>query len=784
MSKKAFHQRQGLPLNAVLPALLFVFLLSAFLLGPYWHSFAKKQESVSYALYSYDRAVKGEKACFSLKVNTTNLSRQRSMPLTVSVQDRVLLAKNISIRGDSRQKFCFSTKELPKKSLVLIRIGEESLFYHLVKDTGLKQSKPKLTLGKPAVTVGKNGFAFVNFAVSDFPENRVEPIEIFLNNKLDHRVYPKQANENFSESVKLSSGRNKIRVQCEKASVETGFDYMPPFTLPLPAGLFLIAICFFVFQAFVFGKREFFGRSTLSLASIVLLFVVNGFVLDISGLLTTHSFVAVLLLELLALAFMFRENFSLGKTIPNRATIGLLEITILVLFLFLSLGIQLLVPSHQTAWSVYYERQASTVARNFGIPKLDPLSYLGRNFTFTPGYFFFEGALYWLTGALGTQMFALTIAFCNLLFLFSALFLGERLGFSQKSSLLFVLFLSMSTFVFTTFTLTPRHSLALSLLFISLALVAERKKEWLASVFLGVGMFVQLPLAVFYLFLCPFLAVKLDWKKFAKTFIGALCVFIPLYAFIPLASGLPFQAMPNTWGYLISLPVYALFMNPGLLFVFFLLFAFFEVENVLEKKFYLDSFKKKLLAGVILSLLLQVFVSSRFDLTSAVMVAAFLAYSLEKYKKELTALACFLFGLIVLFGLFLAIAEMPYYTFSQDLQSGLNALKENTSANERILADPYYGHWIAFKARRTTLADLMVEYANPEKLASAYRFLEKKDYSVLEKYDLGVVFSDNYLIHKSVLGVKRFNKPLEFREMDKVYTNRLLSIHRKVFKKQ
>ena len=768
------------PLRAVFPAILFAFLLLAFALSPYWHSLAKKQESISYTLSSYERIAQGEKACFSLEVNTANLSGQKSEPLIVSAQGKTLLAEKLKISRGSLREFCFSTEKLPEKALVKISIGNESLYYHMRKGT-VANTKPELFFGEPALVVLKNGYARANFEVRDFPKSKVEPIEIFVNNKLDHRVYPKQENEGFSETVKLSSGKNTIRIQCENASVETSAEYTPPFTLPLVAGLFLIAICFFVFNSFVFAERNFVEATALSLASTSLLFIVDGFLLDSLGALTTHSFVFVLLLELLALAFAFKDKFSLKKTRLEIRDISLLEITVLVLFLFLSLGIQLLVPSHQTPWSVYYERQANTVAKNFAIPEKDSLSYLGRNFTYVPGYFLFEGALYWLTGALETQLFALTIAFCNLLFLFSALFLGKQLGLGRKSSLLFVLFLSMSTFVFTTFTLTPRHCLALSLLFVSLALAIGKNKWWHSSLFLGIAFFVQIPLLVFYLFLFPFLARKHKWKRLAKTFGGALCLFIPMYAFIPLASGLPFQAMPNTWGYLISVPAYSLFMNPGLLSVFFLLFALFEALKFLEKKACWDNFKKKLLAGAILSLVLQVSLSSRFDLTSAVMIAGFLGYSLEKYKKEITRFACLLISLIVLFGLFLAIVEMPYYTFSQDFQGGLNALKENTSTNTKVLADPYYSHWIAFKARRTTLADLMVEYADQEKLLDAYRFLEKKDYSVLKKHNTRVVFSDNYFIHKSVLGLKPLSEPLEFEKMDKVYTNKLLSIHRRAW---
>lgn len=768
-----------IPRTVFFAFLFYLLLLCSFYSSHFWHSFALKEESVSYALLSYDRLIgENSKACFSLSITASNLTEKKQDNIIVSANEKILLAERIPIGESSVKEYCFETSQLSKENLIRISIGSEQLFYELKKTTKLTKTSPELLLSQEVTSLpGKK--AEIKFSVKNFPTNKIAPVEITVNNKLDHRAYPKKTDENFTERIELETGLNRVRVSVLGISKEMEVEHEMPFTLPLLAGLFLIAIALFALHSFVFAKQGFIGGAALSMASVIVLFIANAFFLSLLSLLNTYSFVVLVLIELLFLSFLFRKNFSLQEIQSRKLGFNLIEAIIVLFFFFVTLFLPLIVPSHQTGWSVYYERQANTVAQNFGIPLMDELSYLGRNFTFTPGYFLFEGALYWLTGSLNEQLFALTMAFSNLFFFLSALFLASRLGLDRNRRVLFLVFLSMSTFVFTTFTLTPRHGIALSLLFISLALTLGKKRWWYASIFLGIGFFVQLPLAVFFLFLSPLLMRKIDWKKIAKVFTLAFTILIPLYAFIPLSSGIPFQIMPRVWGYLISLPPYSLFQNPGILFLFFAFFLLFELMQFYSKKSDWDNYKKKLFAGVIVSLCIQVIVSSRWDLVTAVSIAAFLSYSLKKYEKELTRFTCFLFGLVLLFGLFLAMAVFPYFTYSQQVQDALLALKENSSTRDRILCDPFYGHKIAFESERITLADLMVEYADPEKLNDSYKFLGEEDYSILEKYSINHVFAENRFIHSSLLETEKSKDLIEFEEMDKFYSNSLISIHRK-----
>jgi len=545
-------------------------------------------------------------------------------------------------------------------------------------------------------------------------------------------------------------------------------------TLPLLAGLFLLALAFFAFNSFVFGKLPLVSGSALSLALIYCLLAVNAFALDFIGVLSAQSAAALFLVEILVLTFCFRENFSLKKIEMKK--INLIEIGLVLFFVAVTIVLPLFLPSHQTAWSSYYERQSNVIGTGYGIPAVDELSYLGRNFTFTPGYFLFGGSLHWFTGALGRELFALSMAFSNLFLLFSALFFAKRIKLERKYAALFVAFLAMSTFVFTTITLTPRHAIALSLAFVSLGLLLGKEKWWLSSVFLGIGFFTQVPLMAFWPFLALVFVGKKEWKKIAKVFLVALAVFAPLYAFIPLNNGLPFQSMSTTWGYFISLPIISLFSNPGIQFIFLCAFLGFELFLFYAKKGKWSSRKKQLLALVLLSAMIQVFVSSRWDFVLAIMIASFIAFALQEYGKQFSEFAEFAASLLLLMGLFLVVTTMPDYILSEPMQQSFDWISENSAPQDIVLSDPYYSHLIALKSQRPLVSDLMVEYADPEMLGDSYRFFEERDYSILKKYGVSLVFAENWFVHNSL--VETENRELEFTELDKVFSNDLISVHR------
>ena len=93
------------------------------------------------------------------------------------------------------------------------------------------------------------------------------------------------------------------------------------------------------------------------------------------------------------------------------------------------------------------------------------------------------------------------------------------------------------------------------------------------------------------------------------------------------------------------------------------------------------------------------------------------------------------------------------------------------------MIDPLYGHSITFFTERKVLADLAVEYAPEEKILDSFKFLEEKDYSILDKYDIRWTFNEAYFVNKHAIDHKLLDREVEFEELDKVFTNGTMNIH-------
>jgi len=779
--KKSWSKKKNtVCIAGIVPVILLLLLALGYYSSQNWHSLAVKQGSVSFSLHSFEREFFEDKTCFLLEQSASDLENKETEPINVSVNGITVISEELELKENQRKEYCFGTESLKAENFVEIHAGQNNLFFHLKKGTPGPKANQVVSFTDTPVSV-KGSRSFVEFKVIEWSADYT-PIEIFVNKEFHHRIYPNQEKKKFVEEINLDEGENKIGLFFGSEKISTEFNYKKPFTLRPWAGFFLLALSVFVFLGFVYPNRALPESLALSISSIIASFILISFVLNFFSSLSTFSFVSVFLTELLAFALFFRKKFSLQK-IPLKLNLKTIEIVLILFLFFLTFLIPFIMASHQTAWSVYYERHAESVAESFSIPRTDELSYLGRNFTFTPGYFLFEGGLTWITGANATQLFALTITLSNIFLVSSALFLASKMGMSRKTSALFVMFLAMGSFIFSAMLYTPRHAIALSFLLVSVALAID-KKEFKSAFFLGIASIIQVPTLVFFAFLYPALSKKIYPKRLAKIMLLSLIVLVPLYVYIPLINGLPNQAMQNTWGYRIMMPPQLLLQELGIMLLFFVSFMLIEVYRWKIGKSIWDNYRKRLLAASIVSILLQMVLSTRFNLTSAVALAAFLAYSLEPHKKEINRTASVLFGAVLLIGFTIAVLASAQLMFSQNLLDSTEFLEENTSSTDRILADPYYGHIIAFESNRVTLADLMVEYADEEKLSDAYSFLSEKDYSILKKYEISAVFTGNNQIKASIAADFMQNKsepkkPIEFRELNKVFTNKEFSVHRK-----
>lgn len=761
----------------ILLAILFLLFASAFV-SQHWHSFAYKRESVSLALYSFDKQA-SKKACFTVLINAEN-SSGKQLELRAYLDSKEIIREELFAEKNTKKEYCFEINNISYgKHRLQIFLGDRKIFYEFEKVAQVEEKRPKIELlGVENKTIW--------FRVWNFPESKYAPVEIWVNNKFDHAVYPESAEQEFKERIALENGKNEITVKAlgDEQIIETEYNEAKGNLF----GLLAIMLGLVVFFFFVFSERGFYERFALSFALLLALFAFLGFLL---GLLKAFTFNELMLsygASILAIALAFRKRFKLNeKKIKVKEILSSLKFELLIVVLFfiaVVLLYGLFIPSHETYFNIFYERGTEQIIENKGMSEKDTLSYLGRTFTFVPGYFYIEGAFSLLTGLAKTQLFALTCAIAALFFLFTSIALAKNLGL-KRSALFFPIFLSMSTFVFSTLTLTPRHCIALA--FMLIALILALSKEYVrASAMLAIAYFVQIPSAIFFVILFPILykvknekiGVKVIVKDSLLLLISSMFLFSFLYLPIFLQAGFPYQILSQRWGYLISLGPAILFGDPGILLFLSLFFVILEGFLFIKGVCKITIQKKILFYSSIVVLILQAFVSTRLSVLSTILLALFICYVLESYKEKVNELFTIMLAFLLFVGLYLAIILAQGFTVGPELSSALLFLKQYSSTQENVLADPYFAHLIAYDSQRKTLADLMVEYADEQKISDAYKFLKDKDYNIIGKYNISLVFNEKFFINEAVVGNKPLVKELEFEKLDKIFSNERIVIHR------
>jgi len=196
-----------------------------------------------------------------------------------------------------------------------------------------------------------------------------------------------------------------------------------------------------------------------------------------------------------------------------------------------------------------------------------------------------------------------------------------------------------------------------------------------------------------------------------------------------------------------------------------------------KKQKFLDKSLQWLLFGIVLSVFVEFLVSFRFNIVSSLLIALFALHWLGFHKASFRKLAVLslLLAVVVFYLLF---SLIPGGVVSNNVLFAAKHLKSISSSSDNVLSDPYYGHIVEYLGQRKVLADLWVEYADSEKLKDSYDFLKSGDYSILAKYQITFVINQkNTIFERS--GQRYFSaRPLEFDELDKVYDDGLVFIHK------
>jgi len=769
--------RKKNPAEITIAVLLFALFGLAVLCSMFWHDYHFiTQYGPASSLQSYDSiAFDNEEVCFTVDYYPSELDLNKNFELAAFVNEqKAAFIKGTFSDKKNLNKACFDSGILAEgKNKVDIVTHHSTLFFQIEKRTG---ERPEL---------GKTGIEIVGIEEQPWLEKRVvsielknkrtgliAPLEFYVNGELDHKIYPKE-NGLIEEEISLEEFDNEIKVVYAKAVATDSAYFDPPMSMPPILGLFLLVVAITVFSRFVFPSLELYKKYALSFACTAGLIVLVMFVLGNLGMINWLVFPLVFFAVLLVIAWMNRKNDWKPKALDLKKTDTLVLFALLV-FVFIATFFHITTFQHMTYWNGFYERMGAMIVDQNAIPVLDELSYFGRGFTFVPGYFYFNAGLSWITGLSGDALFAVIMAFANMLFFMSVFYLGKALGLSKKQGAIFGILMITESFLMTAISLSPRHTLALSLFILSLALFFDRKKPYMSGIVLGLAGFIQAPLIIFYPVFAFFASRKFDWKKTLTAVAIAGAIFAVLFAPNLIRYGLPYQVESNDWGYLITVPLDYLYRDFAPVLGFFVLFY---LVDLWKKRIKIDKYSKRLMLGVLAGFVIQTFVTYRYNIVTSLNIGLLLAlwFPTEKLKDVHFERILIIF---LAAAIWYALSMVSLFSVQGIATEPMKYIEFNSAKESRYLTDPLFGHAIAYFAERPVLADLHVEYADGQKLKDAYKFLEEKDYSLLEKYEIDYIVNQNDFINRQAIGGTLSRERIEFDEIDKIYTNNFIYIHR------
>lgn len=751
--------------------LLLVFLFLAVSIQPLWHTQKFYPPIfIGTSLESFDKIVEeGQVVCFSYKVFTREATEKKEILLSAITNDKVVLEKNFILEKDPIfGEGCFSSDNLVLgENKIDVFIDRTKLFFNVKKiENFLEKKPPKLDLLDASASA-------ISFSLEQGELRRVEPINIFVNGELYKKIFSLKEKEAFSISPELKEGENKIVISYQGQQLNTTVFKEPVFKMNFVIGIILLLMSVFVFGLFVFVNGGFVERLSLSFGAIFSIIIVLIFGLNYAVLLSNVSFAVSFIFIVLAIGIAFRKNYKPLKNGFSFSKISSIEVFAFIVFVSIVLLFNIFSFNYMSYWTPYYERQTEAILAQESIPIVDEFSYLGKGYTFIPGYFLLEAGLSWLTGLRGPQLIGLGIALSNLLFILALFYMGKGYGFSTKKNALFYGFLVFSAFILTFFVLSPRHTFAFAFFILALAVLLNKKNFWVSGVFLAISGFIQGPMLLAFPLFYLFYSKKVEWKYFIKALLVGTVLFTFLFLPNILLYGTLTQAQSSSWGYLINVTPLGLYGDIGPMIIFFLLF--FAID-LFKEGFKFDGFTKKLTIVFFIGIAFQIFVSYRWNIFVALGLAILLVKLFpENFFKNLHAerilaiLALIYFGMVFT-GMFLNTAN------DLTLQP-MSFLSEHSSSNDVVLTDPLFGHSITYYTRTKVVADLAVEYVDEKKLEDSFLFLKNKDYLILEKYNVKFIVNQSDLINEKAHSNERLVSPLEFEKLDKIYSNEFMYIH-------
>lgn len=749
--KKANQKRRVEPGKIGVPCQVLIFLAVFALFSVALTNFdpnLRKRTTTEISLFDYDTAVfAGQDACFTYLAAS---GEEYAENMWIDVNEKPIEKAEIYFHPGENKTYdkCVNGSLLDAgDNAIRVTIGAQNLFFHVRKEAGLplKPASPGVLLKD-----SKNNIAIFSVKNGEY-KGRSILVSIYGGGKLDHSV-----------RVELSPLEEKTVSENYSLGGRISVDFAKPFEQKFaePSNknillMFLASVLLFL-PGFLFVRNRIPDGNlaaliALSIGISIVILVSISWVSSYAGLPKELPIFSSVLLCLVALV---QKGKSAICWKPQNKT--LLVIAFFTLFSTFS---QFLLPSHDSMWSVYYERQADLVYGAGKIPQSDPLSYLGRDFTFVPGYMLLRAAYSWGALAAPADSFFVFQMLGNIFFVSSALFLCSKLRLKLKESFVFLMFLFSSSFVFGWSIISLLHLFGFSLFLIAIALALEG--NWFAGLFAGFsGIFHASFLFAFPVILFIFMRQgNENLKSIGKYSALMLLVFFLLYSPFLFKHGLPSEIQGKNWGYFITGNIIDLGTNTAGIMSFAILPA---ILCGLRKE-------KKLALLTLLFIFAFFFVSYRVNvflgLTAALLFVR--VFGTQNFSALcLLFLASFLLNIWVYQGVIGAEMEDPFLYLSA-----------NTATGSRLLVEPLYGHISNYFSERKSLADLYVEYASDEKYNDAVNFISTGDESVLKKWNISYAVT---VKRSRALAVNKYVEPkreIVYPGLDKIYDDGLLNIH-------
>ena len=620
------------------------------------------------------------------------------------------------------------------------------------------------------------------------------PINISENEeKESEKCLPNSALSSGDNIVSASLGNNSIFFHVLKSKtvkIASAFELPqktvgnkePIFANPLFFMFFILSFFFFIY---LFSKK--FGFLHGIIISITIFIIQSQFrvFLDYLGLMQNAFSLYLVYFAAFCLAYYYLpksilcEKRDSANDFDKKAFIA--SLVLICFFIFL----QLFSVSHFSEWNIYYERQTSLFMADT-IPTIDPLSYLGRPFTFDPGYFLFESNIAKLSSLSQEYLFATSLFLAIFLLLFSSLYLAKSLKFSFSQAMLFFILLLTLNFNFTNFLLSPRHIIAVSLMLYTAAFLLNNKKDWvwlglIVGSLVAIQMLAAIFLVLFLLVVCINSKKDLLNKRNIYAVILAFALFLSVFATILVKHGLPYTTKMNEWGYLVNLDNSWLMFDMNI--IYYLLLGSILLGLFLFKA--MDWPDRKIYLAMMFSLLIEFTLTFRFNIVTQALFAIFLIKSLfyilpKKHPKIFSQnLLKIAFVFLFLFAVYATYENIQKESFQLSTLQELGPMifASKLPENSNFLVEPLYGHSLAYFGKQKVLADLYTEYADTKKLDAEYDFLVNGNKAVLKEYSINYALIYKAGVHISVQPFVQFDGNFNIPYLSKIYTNGFFDLY-------